>query len=828
MRNLLAEIDGHYDIHIRKFDDVFMNIECSRGIAQEIRDHFSFYAHNYKFMPLYKNRMWDGKIYLFRDGKLYLGLLDRLLEFARENHYTINNLQEPQRDPDFDIPGFIENLNLPFPPRDYQVESLRQTIRNKRILILSSTGCHGKGDRVLMANGEWKNIEDISIGESITGMDGKPKRVLRLFNGYDELYEVDPKNNREKITVTKDHLLPLKVCNGEDCIKYISVEDYINTSKNFKKGSSLIYNSSEVVYDEKPVDCKLSPYFIGVYLGDGHTHACRVTNIDPEIIDSLYEEAGRFNCEVNLCDDITYSLRRTSGKTNPILQEFNKIGLVFGNKPDRVSCENKYIPKELLTTPINYRLELLAGLIDTDGGLEHHTSYAITSKSKSLIDSIEVLCISLGLIVTKSTKYDKRYDRDYYVIRIMGDIQKIPTRIARKRLVKQDSGKDYYKCGFNVTSIGPSEYFGIEVEDNLYITNGGMITHNSGKTYSLYLILRYLQRFKKKGILLVPTVSLVTQSIKDFGKYGWDTEKFCHQIFSGKEKSTDKFLSVSTWQSVYKLPRSHFSQFDFMIVDECHLAKGKSLSGIGEKCCNADYRIGTTGTLDGTEVNQMTLEGLFGGIFTATSTSKLMERGDLSKLKIKCIVLKHPDGFCKDMRGRDYQEEMNYLVSSGSRNNFIKNLAGSLEGNTLVLFQYVEKHGDVLYKILQGTGKKVLYVHGDISADIREEIREITERESGIIILASYGVYSTGVSINNLDNIIFASSSKSRIRNLQSIGRGLRLNEGKEYATLYDISDDLRWKSYTNHTLKHLQERVKIYGGEKFDYKIYEVPLKDS
>lgn len=476
------------DIRIRKVNEVFLSIECIPGIEMEIKEYFSFYAHNYKFMPKYRCGMWDGKIYLFKNGLLYVGLLEKLYEFAIENKYTINTLDEPLVSP-INLSEYIEKLNLPFPPRDYQITSIYKTITEKRILLLSATG--------------------------------------------------------------------------------------------------------------------------------------------------------------------------------------------------------------------------------------------------------------------------------------------------------------------------------------------------SGKSLYIYCMTRYLQSSgKKKGLLLVPTVSLVNQMYKDFDDYGWQPKKHCHMIYSGQEKSSNSFLDISTWQSIYKMPKRFFEKYDFLIIDECHQAKALSLVGIAEKCVNADYRIGTTGTLDGLEINKLTLEGLLGPVFKATSTSKLIEKGQLCKLKIECVVLKYPDNITKGLRGITYQDEMNFIISNQARNQFIKNLAGRLKNNTLILFQYVEKHGDQLFKILQELrGKKVFYVHGGTKPEIREEIRAITEVESNVIILASYGVYSTGINIKNLDNIIYASSSKSRIRNLQSIGRGLRLNKGKEFATLYDISDDLRYGRYINHTLKHMKDRVKIYSSEKFPFKIHQVTL---
>jgi superfamily II DNA or RNA helicase len=350
----------------------------------------------------------------------------------------------------------------------------------------------------------------------------------------------------------------------------------------------------------------------------------------------------------------------------------------------------------------------------------------------------------------------------------------------------------------------------------------------SGKSFILYMIIRHLRIANKKGLLIVPTTSLVEQMYTDFESYGFDSEKYCHRQYSGKEKHTDKFLTISTWQSIYKNPSSYFEEFDFVIGDEAHQFKAKSLTTILSSCKNAKYRIGTTGTLDGTHTHRLVLEGLFGEVFKATSTSELINKNQLSKFRIKCLVLKHDENICTQSKKWDYDEEMDFLVRNETRNNFIKNLTLSLKGNSLILFQFVEKQGKILYEIIKNSteNRHVFFVYGDTDVEIRESIRSITEKENDVIIIASYGTFSTGVNIRNLHNIIFASPSKSRVRNLQSIGRVLRLGENKEEAMLYDISDDLRSGKKNNHTLNHFLERVKIYNEEKFEYKLYNIDLK--
>jgi len=355
----------------------------------------------------------------------------------------------------------------------------------------------------------------------------------------------------------------------------------------------------------------------------------------------------------------------------------------------------------------------------------------------------------------------------------------------------------------------------------------------SGKSLIIYLIFQQLHKYQNlKGLVIVPTTSLVEQLYSDFGDYNDGEMTNVHRIYQGKEKESDKDLTISTWQSLYKMPPEYFKQFDYIIGDEAHLFKAQSLTTILTSCVNAKYRIGLTGTLDGTKTHKLVLEGLFGPVRKVITTKELITQQKLSQFEIKCLVLKHSDEEALRIKDATYQEEIEYLISHEARNKFIKNLTVSLGKNTLVLFQMVDKHGRILYDMIRQTEKignrKVFFVYGGTETSDREEIRKIMETENDAIIVASFGTFSTGINIRNLHNIIFAMPTKSSIRTLQSIGRGLRQSEGKEIAVLYDISDDLRHKKHMNYTLKHFVERTKIYNEEQFPFKIYKIGLKNA
>jgi len=357
----------------------------------------------------------------------------------------------------------------------------------------------------------------------------------------------------------------------------------------------------------------------------------------------------------------------------------------------------------------------------------------------------------------------------------------------------------------------------------------------SGKSLIIYMAIRYyLKVHTKKILIIVPTTSLVEQMYTDFEDYSSKDTSFevrfdCHRVYAGKEKfNVEPRVIISTWQSIHKLPTGWFKDFGMVIGDEAHNFKAKSLTSIMEKCVNAEYRIGTTGTLDGTQTHRLVLEGLFGPVYKVTTTKALMDSKNLAQMDISILLLKYKEEYCKVVSKLKYPEELDFIVKYQPRNNFITNLALDQKGNTLILFQYVDKHGKPLHDLLAkkiSKKRKLFYVSGETKVDAREKIRSITENENDAIIVASIGTFSTGINIKRLHNLIFASPSKSQIRVLQSIGRGLRVSGDGINTKVYDIADDLQWKTKKNYTLNHAAERIKIYTKEKFKHNIYPIKI---
>ena len=420
--------------------------------------------------------------------------------------------------------------------------------------------------------------------------------------------------------------------------------------------------------------------------------------------------------------------------------------------------------------------------------------------------------IYVGLL-DKVTSFCKRHDYEFEFL----DSKFYGLPYEENDKISEEGVKDY------VTAISKYKPRGYQIEgisDALKRNRRLIISPTgSGKSLMIYAITRYHAEHDRRILIIVPTTSLVEQMYKDFVDYGWDVEEVCHKIYAGKDLLSKKNVIISTWQSIYKLPKTWF-KYDVVIGDEAHQFKSKSLVSIMTKLYDTKYRYGFTGTLDGTQTHKWVLEGLFGPSYKIINTSDLQEAGYLAKLNIKVLLLKH-DPKIFDL----YEDEVQYLISHEKRNKFIKNLALDLKGNTLILYSRVATHGQILYDLINTNERPVFFVHGGVDATEREEVRELTEKENNAIIIASYGTFSTGINIKRLHNIIFASPSKSRIRTLQSIGRVLRKGVGKVNATLYDVADDTKKGSKQNYTLNHLIERIKYYNEEKFNYEIIQIKV---
>lgn len=351
----------------------------------------------------------------------------------------------------------------------------------------------------------------------------------------------------------------------------------------------------------------------------------------------------------------------------------------------------------------------------------------------------------------------------------------------------------------------------------------------SGKTLIAYMLAKLLPT---PTLIIVPTTSLVLQMHGDFKNYGGERGDL--QMIKGDKKTKGpvskdvvKDIVVSTQASIRDLPPEWFNQFGCIIADEVHEYDAKTLRGIIEKATDVPYVFGMTGSLKDSKTSVKTLTGLFGPEYKTATTKELMDRGIVSNLVIKNLILKYNEEDRKAAHGLSYHDEMKFIIGHEKRNRILVELAKSLQGNALMMFFYVDDHGKVLYDLCVDlvSDKKVHYVDGSVDGEDRESIRAAFEIDDLNLGITSYKTFSTGITISNLVHIILCSPSKSRVRVLQTIGRALGLHENKIKAVVWDCIDDLEYQGEKNYTLEHCEERLVIYNQEDFDYELYPVQV---
>ena len=378
-------------------------------------------------------------------------------------------------------------------------------------------------------------------------------------------------------------------------------------------------------------------------------------------------------------------------------------------------------------------------------------------KNKIWDGKIRLFSTATGKIYVGLLEYLKKFcDRNDIQINIdegVEDVKKITREVVEgfiKSLKPMARGNPIELRDYQIDAV---EY-GIKSNRALLVSPTA-----SGKSLIIYSLVRYYKMMGLKTLILVPTTSLVEQMYSDFKDYGWNTDTHCQKIYQGYDKNVSRDVVISTWQSIYKMKKEYFKDFGCVIGDEAHLFKSKSLTNIMTKLVDCKYRFGLTGTLDGTQTHRLVLEGLFGNVEKVISTKELIDNKTLANLNIECIVLKHKEEDCKLVKDYNYAEEIDYLVLQPDRNNFITRLCNNLKGNTLCLYQLVEKHGKPLYELMKDFDRKIFFVYGGTDAKTRNDIRGIVEKEKNAIIIASYGTFSTGINIRNINNVVFSSPS---------------------------------------------------------------------
>lgn len=367
---------------------------------------------------------------------------------------------------------------------------------------------------------------------------------------------------------------------------------------------------------------------------------------------------------------------------------------------------------------------------------------------------------------------------------------------------------------------------------------------SAGKTLISFMVVNYLLNIlkKRKILMIVPNVSLVVQATGDFEEYNSKkTELKIQQIYAGVKIKKSSNVVIGTYQSLVKKDEEYFQQFDAVFVDETHKAKAKSIQDIMDKCWHCDYRFGLSGTIPkrGT-VDRLALMSAMGPLVTQVKANDLLEEGYITPCKVLQIRMDYATDSQKQAfaelnagssidRKRLFSLEQNFINQDDKRLDFVCKVIKKTNDNSLVLFHKINYGESLFKKLKQITDKKIYYVDGTTNSNLREEYKVRMEKNHDVIIVASYGTFSTGISIKNIHSIFFTESFKSEVIIRQSIGRGLRKHQTKNLVKIYDFVDDFCYKNidenldWTNYVYRHGSERIKIYKEEKFPFEIQKI-----
>ena len=461
-------------------------------------------------------------------------------------------------------------------------------------------------------------------------------------------------------------------------------------------------------------------------------------------------------------------------------------------------------------------------------GYRHNPKYKAGSwDGKIRFFDKQEMTLPIGLL-----RYLKPFLKEYdYKVRFLFDIESLKNPIDKSDLSGFFDALFDSVTNNNGEPIYPRDYQEDAVLAALRHKRGVLESATgSGKSLIIYSIIRFiLEDIDGKILLVVPSVSLVNQMYNDFKSYGWDDIYNDVSLLFSKSKKYDvnKKVLISTWQSIYKRGDQFFKPFGSVIVDETHGSKSASIQSVLKKCVNASYRLGLTGTLPSERVDVLNIFGYLGPKIYSLKSKTLIDRGYLSPITIVNMFLKYPINLAKKCVGMSYSEETDFISKISIRNKVLKYIVGNVKSsdNILILCQKLNQLDDITKYLSELYPERPLYViSGQVNADKREKIRQEIETKDGVLLVATYGTLSTGINIPKLHHVIFASFYKSKIKVLQSIGRGLRLHKSKKRVIIWDIIDDMRFmqdngRIMYNYGYVHFKQRLKYYIEEGFDYK---------
>jgi len=775
------------------------------------------------------NKQWC-RCSIKKDGVHFpTGLYSRAIDFFKAYSIPVTVVDDRSK---FSNNKIDIRTSSSFQTRDYQQTIINDSVQRQRGIIKLATGggkCLGKGTPVLMHDGKIKNVEDIKSGDLLMGPDSTPRKVLSTISGYDQMYRIVPKRGTPFI-VNEPHILSLKMTRGskkDGQIVNISVKDYLEKNKTFKH----VAKGYRVPVDFTLKKVPLDPYFIGIWLGDGRSDSPEISSKDSEIVEYLKHFGSLHNLKLitkvygNRCPQHAISNGRKGGVVvNSVLNSLRKLNLI----------NNKHIPFIYKVNGKKQRLQLLAGLIDTDGSL-HNGGYDYISISETLANDVAFVARSLGLKAVVSpcikTCCNNGKKGNYYRVSISGDCSIIPVKIERKKAHVRKQKKDCLMFGFNVEKLGIDEYFGFEIDgDRLFLLGDFTVTHNTAVGAGIISSLGVAP-----FIFYVTSQDLLTQAKNEFEKFLTVDGKPIEIGVIGAGQCNIKDVNIMTIQTAIRALGEKFTKFDEedepekiseatksryeAIADLIHNAKAfiadetqhwaaETCQVIADHSYNARFRFGMSATPWRDLGDDLLIDACFGRVIADINASFLIKKGILVRPTIYFVHTKKKFDDYDITYSTAYKEG---IAENEERNLIIANIAQNMvkEGrNILILIKHIP-HGLLLESLIPDS----IFLHGSHSGKARKKhLDKMRDKKVSVTIATS--IFDEGVDVKCLDGLILGGSGKSQTRALQRIGRVIRTYEDnltgfvKKDAYVVDFHDNMKYM-YT-----HSKARRTIYETE--------------
>jgi DNA repair protein RadD len=679
-------------------------------------------------------------------------------------------------------------------------------------LVVMPTGCHAAGTQILMFDGSTKPVEDVVVGDVLMGPDSKPRNVLRLARGVEPLYRITPKKG-EAFVVNEGHVLSLQTTNegkphactttGKE-IDNITVGDWLKRSKSWKHLRKLRRTAVEFPgLGELPLD----PWCVGVLLGDGCVvSGVSICNPDFEVLREFEERMV----------GLGLNLRWSQKPNNKAYDAFFTDPLANSCRPNRVTAilrdlgmagcraDAKFVPDVYKRGSRQARLEVLAGLIDTDGHYDGKL-FDFISKSRRLAEDVVFIALSLGLFA-KVKECRKGCQTGavgtYWRVSISGDIDVVPTRVPRKQAAPRCQKKNPLVTGFDVEPIGNGAFYGFTLDgDHLYLTSDFVVHHNSGKSIVIgSFVEEVLKAWPDQRILIVTHVrELIAQNHAEMIGLWPEAPAGIYSAGLGKREARAQILFAGI-QSIHRRA-VEIGHTDLVLIDEAHLIPGNS-STIYRRFLDALTRINPALKVIGLTATPFRVDSgmlhegknaLFTDIAFEAPVRDLIDAGYLSPLVSKQPATRLDVSKIGTRAGDFIQRDLASAVDKEAitRAAVSEIIEHGRDRKSWLAFCSGVEHARHVAEEFGRQGIICRTIFGDTPKEERDAIIAAFKRGE-IRALASMGVLTTGFNAPAVDLIVLLRPTKSAGLYLQMVGRGTRLAPGKENCLVLDFAGNVR------------------------------------